>query len=93
MLFVSAGEEKDLSRIRRAYRLTFAASVCLAAIGAPVLMQGTVALVEGITHPQPGEGAMIQGLVVFCLSGIPMMLAWFAWRRTKIFLRELDEGA
>jgi hypothetical protein len=71
--------------------LTFAAAVFLAAIGAPLLMQGTVAFVSALANPQPGGSSPLQALLLFALSTVPMALAWFAWRRTQEFQSDIDE--
>jgi len=67
----------------------FLAAVTLAAVGAPLLMQGVVALVSGFSdsmgHP------VARGVGLFSLSALPMVLAWLAWRRTQDFQRFLDD--
>jgi hypothetical protein len=67
----------------------FFAAVGLAVVGAPLLMQGVVALVSGfsdsIDHP------VVRSLGIFSLSTLPMVLAWLAWRRTQDFQRFLDQ--
>ena len=69
----------------------FSASVCLAAIGAPLLMQGAVALVSGLTGAQPAtHTSAVHGIVIFVLSGVPMVLAWIAWRRTQQFRQDTE---
>jgi hypothetical protein len=88
---MSVEGHKDVTRVRRAYRGAFAASVCLAAIGAPILMQGAVALVTGVTRPESAAGGLMHGLLLFGLSAIPMILAALAWRRTQSFQATLDE--
>jgi hypothetical protein len=69
----------------------FSASVCLAAIGAPLLMQGAVALVSGLTGaPHATLSSAAQGIAIFVLSGVPMVLAWVAWRRTQQFQQHME---
>jgi hypothetical protein len=85
------GEQRDIARIRRVYRTTFAASVCLAAIGAPIFMQGTVALALGIAHPEPSHGSLIRGVLLFGLSLIPIALAAVAWKLTQTYQQTLDK--
>lgn len=87
------GEQKDIARIRRVYRTAFAASVCLAVIGAPVFMQGTVALAIGIARPEASHASLIRGVVLFGLSVLPMALAALAWRLTQTYQQTLDGGA
>jgi hypothetical protein len=69
----------------------FSASVCLAAVGAPLLMQGVVALVASFEGQSAMSGGSIAwGFVLFALSAVPMALAWLAWRRTQVFQRFID---
>jgi uncharacterized membrane protein len=80
---------EDVDHMRRSYRLAFFVAVALAVVGAPLLMQGVVALVTGfsdsIGHPA------VEGIALFSLSALPMLGAWFAWRRTQNFQRFLDQ--
>jgi hypothetical protein len=77
--------------LHRSYRFMFSASVCLAAIGAPLLMQGVVALVAGFEGPNAMSGGSIgRGLALFALSALPMTFAWLAWRRTQLFQQFID---
>jgi len=69
----------------------FSASVCLAAIGAPLLMQGTVALVDSFSGAQRASfNSAVHGVAVFALSSVPMLLAWVAWRRTQVFQEHIE---
>ena len=86
-----AADNKDIAQIRRAYRATFAASVCLAAIGAPLLMQGAVALVRGLIQARDAAGSLMPALLFFALSTVPMTLAALAWRRTQEFQAKIDQ--
>jgi len=83
--------EFDAERLRRSYRFMFSASVCLAAIGAPLLMQGAVALVGSLTGAQHATlSSAVHGIVLFVLSGVPMVLAGVAWRRTQQFQEYME---
>jgi hypothetical protein len=81
---------RESEKLRRAYRTSFAASVCLAAIGAPLLMQGTVTLVRSLTAA-PAASSPVHGFGLFLLSAMPMALAGLTWRRTRIFQDSLGE--
>jgi hypothetical protein len=87
----SIAERKDAAHIRRSYRMMFAAAVCLAAIGAPLLMQGAVVLVMGIASPHSSTFSPVQAIMLFGLSALPMALAWLAWRRAQGYQAELGE--
>ena len=84
-------KEFDAEKLRRSYRFMFSASVCLAAIGAPLLMQGVVALVDSVSGSQRATlSSVVQGVAVFVLSSVPMLLAWVAWKRTQQFQEHLE---
>jgi hypothetical protein len=82
---VPSSHHEDVDHVRRSYRFMFLAAVTLAAVGAPLLMQGVVALVSGFSD------SMGRGVGLFSLSALPMVLAWLAWRRTQDFQRFLDD--
>jgi hypothetical protein len=87
----SVSAPTDATQLHRSYRFMFSASVCLAAIGAPLLMQGVVALVASFEGQGTTSGGSItHGFVLFALSAVPMTLAWLAWRRTQEFQRSID---
>jgi hypothetical protein len=71
----------------------FGTAITLALIGAPVFMQGAVALATDLAPPSDSVGgSAFGGLLIFALSGLPMVLSWLAWRRTEDFRRFLDQG-
>jgi hypothetical protein len=87
----SASVPTNTAQLHRSYRFMFSASVSLAAIGAPLLMQGVVALVASFENQSATSGgSLVRGFVLFTLSAVPMTLAWLAWRRTQQFQRFID---
>jgi hypothetical protein len=89
---MSAGDHKDIEYFRRWYRLLFGSAVALAAVGAPLLMQGAVALADGFSPSSSGASAL-NSILLFCLSGTPMALAALAWCRSQDFRRVIDTNA
>lgn len=86
---VPTDHREDMDHLRRSYRFAFFAAVILATVGAPLLMQGVVALVSGFSESIGRP--VIESLGLFSLSALPMVGAWFAWRRTQDFERFLAE--
>ena len=84
-------EPKDTAALRRTYRLAFASSVCLAAVGAPLLMEGTVSFVNALAKPDAPDGGLVRGLLLLGVSAIPMLLAWLAWRQTQGLQQSIDQ--
>jgi hypothetical protein len=77
--------------MRRAYRATFAAAVCLAAIGAPTFMQGFVLFVEYLLTKSAGASDLLRGLAALGVGAVPMVLAGLAWRQTQAFAQALED--
>ena len=84
--------DRDSSeRARRSYRRLLAASIFLAAIGAPILMQGAVFFAQSLSHAASGApSTALWGLGVFALSSTPLGLAGYTWRRTHGFQELID---
>jgi hypothetical protein len=89
---MSAGNHGDVEYFRRWYRLLFGSAVALAAVGAPLLMQGAVALADGFSSASTGTAALTS-ILLFGLSATPMALAALAWRRSQDFRRLIDTNA
>ena len=54
-------------------------------------MQGTVALVDSFSGVRRASlNSAVQGVAVFALSSVPMLLAWVAWRRTQEFQEHIE---
>jgi hypothetical protein len=76
----------DSKRMQRTYRMLLAASIILAAIGAPLLMQGAVFFTQTLTHvPDGTQPSVLWALGVFALSSTPLGLAGYTWRRIRGF--------
>lgn len=89
---MSATDHENIEIARRNYRLLVGAAVTLAAVGAPVFMQGAVALATRLTAPVPAtDHTPAEALGLFALSALPLVLAWLAWRGTQHFRRALDQ--
>jgi hypothetical protein len=66
--------------------MLLAVSILLAAVGAPILMQGAVILAQSLTRVPAGTPASaLSGLGIFALSATPLGLAGYTWRRTHGF--------
>jgi hypothetical protein len=89
---MSAANREDIEYFRHWYRLMFGSALALAAVGAPLLMQGAVALADGFSSAPPGPSALTS-IVLFGLSATPMALAALAWRRSQYFRRFIDTNA
>lgn len=79
---------EDQGRMRRSYRLLLAVSIFLAAIGAPILMQGAVVFAHSVSEA-PGEA--LWGFAIFALSATPLALAGYTWKRTHGFQDDVLE--
>lgn len=87
-----ATDRQDVETARRAHRLLTAAAITLAAVGAPIFMQGAVALANELAPPTRSTVASpIEALLTFILSAAPLVLAWLAWRKTQRFRSSLDQ--
>ena len=78
-------------RPRRSYRILLASSIFLAAIGAPILMQGAVVFAQSLTPSAGGSSSILYGFLIFALSATPLVLAGYAWKRTQGFMDVLDD--
>jgi hypothetical protein len=74
-------DEDDEARAWRSQRRLFSATILLAAIGAPLFMQGAVIFTQSITRIPTGPSSALWGLGVFALSATPLGLAAYTWRR------------
>jgi hypothetical protein len=89
---MSAKDRDGVETARRNYRLLVGAAVTLAAVGAPIFMQGAVSLAMWFSAPiHPAYDTPAEALGVFALSALPLMLAGLAWRGTQHFHRFLDQ--
>lgn len=89
---MSAGDREDIEYFRRWHRLLSGSAVALAAVGAPLLMQGAVALADRFSSFSADSSALIS-VLLFGLSATPMALAALAWRRSQDFRRYIDTNA
>jgi len=85
----SAPRRSAAKRTRRIYRALLASSIFLAAIGAPILMQGTVVFARTLWGGE--NGSALQGVLILAASATPLALAGFAWKRTQDFSEMLDD--
>lgn len=91
ILPMSAARSEITETARRNYRLLVGAAVTMAAVGAPVFMQGAVGLATWLAAPvHPAGDSPAEALGAFALSALPLLLAWLAWRGTQYFRRYLD---
>ena len=80
-------------RLTRSYRVLFAISIFLAALGAPLLMQGTVMFASALAAGAASDiGALARGAGLLALSASPLVLASYTWRRTQSIQDLLDES-
>ena len=87
----SLTKERNPQQLRRSYRVLCSTSVCLAVLGAPLFMQGTVAFVRRFSGTATASSASIlQGIALLVLSCVPLVLAWLTWRQTQRVLEDLD---
>ncbi|HEY5541370.1 MAG TPA: hypothetical protein VIL41_07950 [Coriobacteriia bacterium] len=72
--------------------MLFAATIFLAAIGAPLFMQGAVAFAHSLSGTAAGSvPSAVYGFGVLTLSSTPLALAGYTWKRTQGFLEVLDD--
>jgi hypothetical protein len=82
----------DKGRLRRSYRALFAATIILAAIGAPLFMQGSVTFAQSMSRASNGGSpSVFYGAGIFALSATPLGLAGYTWKRTQGFREVLDD--
>jgi hypothetical protein len=85
--------ESNEGPLRRSYRALLAASIVLAAVGAPIFMRGAVVFAQSVSG-SPTVGApshALWGLGVFALSATPIGLAGYTWKRTHGFQEDIDD--
>jgi len=78
-------------RHRKTYQMLLVIAICLAVIGAPMLMEGAVALVKGLTQGSADPQAVVVGLARFALGAAPMVLAAYTWAKVRGLERVLEE--
>jgi hypothetical protein len=79
-------------RHRRVYQILLAVAICLAVVGSPMLMEGVVALVMGMSPNSPQQaGSLGSGFVRFLIGAAPMGLAAYTWHRVKSLERLLEQ--
>ena len=77
-------------RHRKTYQMLLVIAICLAVIGAPMLMDGAVALVKGLTEGSTPRAAAY-GFVRFAVGAAPMVLAGYTWGKVRGLERVLEE--
>jgi len=77
-------------RHRKTYQMLLVIAVCLAVVGAPMLMDGAVALAKGLTEGLTPQ-AVAYGLARFAVGAAPMVLAAYTWGKVRGLERVLED--
>ena len=78
-------------RHRKTYQVLLVIAICLAVIGSPMLMEGAVSLVNGITQGSVDPEAVVVGVGRFAVGAAPMVLAAYTWGKVRGLERVLEE--
>jgi hypothetical protein len=78
-------------RHRKTYQVLLVIAVCLAVVGAPMLMEGAAALAKTFSQDSAQPHATAYSFFRFAVAAAPMILAAYTWTRVKGLQRVLEQ--